>query len=48
MKQILKEAKRYVRDVAALILLTVAAVFLTLAHVSPATIIDTTNRERIF
>ena len=48
MKKGLKNVKAYVRDVAALILLTVAAVFLTLAHVSPATIIDTTNRERIF
>ena len=48
MKQILKEAKRYVRDVAALILLTVAAIFLTLAHVKPDTIVDETNRARIF
>ena len=48
MKQIVREAKRYVRDVAALILLTAAAIFLTLAHVSPDTITDKTNRARIF
>ena len=48
MKQILREAKRYVRDVAALILLTAASIFLVLARVSPDTIVDETNRARIF
>lgn len=44
----LREAKLYVRDVAALILLTAAAIFLTLARVPTNTIVDETNRARIF